>query len=105
MNEKKTSLAEMRYDLIRLQNKPVINIIASGGAKNGYIPDLARFTPNYVVGLGIRIPIFDGMKNKYNLSQAQSAITSLSYESEFTKRNISNELYESEAYMFAAEKK
>jgi outer membrane protein TolC len=45
------------------------------------------------------------MKNKYSVLQAQSAITTLSYESEFTKRNISNELYEAEAYMTAAERK
>ena len=45
------------------------------------------------------------MKTKYNLLQAKSAITSLSYESEYTKRNISNELYEAEAYMIAAKKK
>jgi len=45
------------------------------------------------------------MKNKYNLAQAQSAINSLSYESDFTKRNISNEVYEAEALMNAANKK
>ena len=45
------------------------------------------------------------MKNNYNLSQVQSSITSLSFESDLTKRNISNELYEAEAYRFAAEKK
>lgn len=105
INEKKTSLAELRYGMTKLQNKPMLNLLASGGVKNGYIPDLNKLTPNYVVGLGIRVPLFDGMKNKYNLSQAQSAITSLSFESEFTKRNISNEVYESEAYMFAARKK
>lgn len=105
INEKRTSLAELRYGMTKLQNKPLLSLMASGGAKNGYIPWLNKLTPNYVVGLGLRIPLFDGMKNKYNLSQAQSAITSLSYESELTKRNISNELYESEAYMFAAEKK
>jgi outer membrane protein TolC len=105
INEKKTSLAELRYDLTKLQNKPLLSFEASAGAKNGYIPDLNKFTPNYVLGLGLRVPLFDGMKNKYNLSQAQSAITSLSYESEFTKRKISNEVYEAEAYMFAAKKK
>jgi outer membrane protein len=105
INEKRTSLAELRYGMVKLQNKPVVSFLASGGAKNGYIPYLDRFTPNYVLGLGLNIPLFDGMKNKYNLSQAQSAITSLSYESELTKRNISNELYEAEAYMIAAEKK
>jgi outer membrane protein len=105
INEKKTTIAELRYDLTKLQTRPLLSFEASAGAKNGYIPDLNKFTPNYVVGLGLKIPLFDGMKNKYNLLQAQSAITSLSYESEFTKRNISNELTEAEAYMFAALKK
>jgi outer membrane protein len=105
INEKRASLAELRLGMTKLQNKPLLSLQASGGAKNGYIPDLAKFTPNYVIGLGLRVPIFDGMKNKYNLAQAQSGITSLSYESELTKRNISNEVYESEALMFAAKKK
>lgn len=105
LNEKKTSLAELRYGMTKLLNKPLLSLQASGGAKNGYLPDLGKLTPNYVIGFGLRVPLFDGMKNKYNLSQAQSAITSLSYESDFTKRNVSNEVYESEALMFAAKKK
>ncbi len=105
LNEKKISLAELRYGMTNLQNKPVLNLVASGGAKNGYIPDLGKVVPNYVIGLGLRIPIFDGMKKKYNLSQAQSAITSLTFESDYTKRNIANEVYEAEAYMHAAETK
>jgi outer membrane protein TolC len=105
INEKRESLAELRLGMTKLQNKPLLSVQASGGAKNGYLPELARFTPNYVIGLGLRVPIFDGMKNKYNLEQAQSGITSLSYESELTKRNISNEVVESEALMFAAKKK
>lgn len=71
INEKKATLAELRYDLTKLQNRPLLNLEASAGAKNGYIPDLNKFTPNYVVGLGLRVPLFDGMKNKYNLAQAQ----------------------------------
>jgi outer membrane protein len=105
INEKRTSLAGLRFGLTKLQNKPLLSFEASGGAKNGYIPDLAKFTPNYVIGLGLRVPLFDGMKNKYNLAQAQSGITSISYESDLTKRNISNEVYESEALMSAAIKK
>jgi outer membrane protein TolC len=105
INEKRASLAELRFGMTKLQNKPLLSFEASGGAKNGYIPGLAKFTPNYVVGLGLRVPLFDGMKNKYNIAQAQSGITSISFESELTKRNISNEVYESEALMFAAKKK
>jgi outer membrane protein TolC len=102
INEKRSSLAELKYEMTKLQNKPFLSLQASGGAKNGYLPSLGKITPNYVIGVGLKVPLFDGMKNKYNLSQAQSAITTLSYESEYTKRNISNEVYESEALMFAA---
>ena len=105
MYDRKESLAALRYDLIKLQNKPMVSMIASGGAKNGYVPDLGRIRPNYVIGLGIRIPLFDGNKNRYNLSQAQSAITSIKYESETAKRSVSNEIYEAEAYYFAAGRK
>ncbi len=105
INEKKTSLAELRFGMAKLQNKPYLSLQASGGAKNGYIPYLDRLTPNYVVGIGLKVPLFDGMKNKFVLSQAQSAISSINYESDYTKRNISNEVYESEALMNAASKK
>jgi outer membrane protein len=102
LNEKRTSLAELRMDMVKLQNKPMLSLQASGGAKNGYVPDLNKITPNYVVGLGLRVPIFDGMKKKYNLLQAQSAITSLGYESDMTKRTISTEISEAEVYLSAS---
>lgn len=105
INEKRTSLAELRLGMVKLQNKPLLSLQASGGAKNGYIPYLNRLTPNYVVGVGLKVPIFDGMKNKYNILQAQSAINTLSYESDFTKRNISNEVSEAKAMLTAAVKK
>ena len=44
-------------------------------------------------------------KNKLNLLQAQSAITSLSYESESAKRTISNEVNDALAYLNASKKK
>jgi outer membrane protein len=105
LNQKRTSLAELRLGMTKLQNKPLLSINATGGTKNGYLPDLNKPTLNYVVGVGLRIPIFDGTKNRYNIAQAESAITSLSYETDLTRRNISNELYEDEAYMQAAKQK
>lgn len=105
LNQEKESLAELRYGMVKLQNKPMLSVMASGGAKNGYVPYLNDIKPNYVVGLGLRVPLFDGMKNKYNLSQARSAMTSLSYESESTKRQVANELSDARSYLVAAEKK
>jgi outer membrane protein TolC len=73
--------------------------MASGGFKNGYVPYLNEIKPNYVVGVGLRVPIFDGMKNKYNLQQANSAITSIGYEAESAKLSITNEVIEAQAHV------
>jgi outer membrane protein len=105
INQKRLTAAEIRYDLVSRQSKPSLSFIASGGAKNGYIPDLNKLTPNYVVGLGLRIPIYDASRTKYNQLQAKSAISSVSYESDYTRRNISTELSEAETYMFASKQK
>jgi len=105
INREKSSLAEMKYELVKTMNKPVVNFLATGGAKNGYVPDLEKIRPNYMVGVGITIPIFDGRKTKYNLAIAESGIKSLSYESENTKRTVTNEVREAEENMYAAAKK
>ena len=105
INQKRISAAELRYEMASLQNRPMVNFVVTGGVKNGYIPDLYKITPNYVLGLGLRIPIYDGSRTKYSRLQARSAISSISYESEYTKRNISTELSEAETYMIAAGKK
>jgi outer membrane protein TolC len=105
MNKEKADLAGMKYDLIKLMNKPVISFVASGGAKNGYIPDLNRLRPNYVVGAGITIPIFDGFRTKYNLLQARSALNTIEYETENAKKNITTEVREAHEYMKSAKQK
>jgi outer membrane protein len=105
LNQRRASLAELKYGMQKLQNKPILSFVATGGAKNGYVPNLNDIKPNYVLGLGLRVPIFDGQKNKYILAQVQSSINTLSYESDYTRRNVTNEVADAEAYLLAAEKK
>lgn len=105
LNQSRASLAEIRYGMARLQNRPNLNFQASAGAKNGYIPNLNELKPNYAVGIGLRVPLLDVLKNRYRISQAKSAITSISYEGESVKRNISAEVLDAEAGMNAAKQK
>ncbi|HLN56744.1 MAG TPA: TolC family protein [Bacteroidales bacterium] len=105
LNQSRASLAGIRYDIARLQNMPNISLQASAGAKNGYMPELGQLRPNYVIGIGLRVPLLDAIKNKYRISQARSAMTTVSYESETTRRNISSEVLEAEASVSAAEQK
>ncbi|MGD0581661.1 MAG: TolC family protein [Bacteroidales bacterium] len=105
MNDKAKSIAQLKYDLTRTLNKPYLGFMASGGAKNGYLPDLNTIKMDYVLGVGLSVPIFDANKTKYNLQQARVAINSLNYETESTKRSISTEVSQAEAYVTSAQQK
>jgi outer membrane protein TolC len=105
LNEGKKTAAELRYGLVKLQNMPSLNLVANGGVKNGYVPELNELKANYVAGVGLKIPIFDGMRRKYNLMQAKSAINSVTYEEDYTKRNVTSELSDAQSYMIAAKRK
>jgi outer membrane protein len=102
---KNTDMAESRYQVIKAQNNPSFNLFATGGAKNGYFPNLDQMKMNYVVGAGIRIPIYDASRTKYNLQQANSSIISSGYETETTRRKVTNDVVENETRLKAAQQK
>lgn len=101
----KAKLAQLRYNLTDAQNNAVINGFVTGGVKNGYTPYLYDPKANFVAGIGLKIPVFDGKRSKYNLQQAQSAIQVNDQETEITRRGIVNEVVEGEANVQASQKK
>ena len=103
--KEKESLLKMQFNVVKSQNNPVVNVFVSGGGKNGYMPTIDKIQPNFSAGLGIHIPLFDSNRMKNNLLQANSSITSSSYETEIVRRNISNEVIENDANRIAASQK
>ncbi|MGB8359166.1 MAG: TolC family protein, partial [Bacteroidales bacterium] len=102
INREKVALAELKYKLVKTLDRPIINFVASGGAKNGYLPQLGQLKANYAAGVGISVPIFDGRKTKYNLLQAKSAINSLNFEDEGNRRRITSDITEAQEYILSA---
>ncbi|MEI6142568.1 MAG: TolC family protein [Mariniphaga sp.] len=98
----RAKLANLRYSLTAMQNNAVVNGFLSGGVRNGYTPYLYDPKINFVAGLGLKIPIFDGKRNKFNLIQAKSAIQANDQETEIARRNIVNEVVENEANVKAS---
>lgn len=101
----KTKLANLHLDVVKGQNKPSLNFIANGGWKNGYIPEINKIKPNYVVGLNLNVPLFDATRTKYQLMEAQSSVETSMFETEITKRQISGEVVKNETNINAAAKK
>lgn len=101
----KAKLADLKLDLTSYQNKPVVSGYVSGGLKNGYIPYLLDPKVNFVAGVGLKIPVFDGKRKEFNVSQAQSAIQMNNQETEMTRRNIVDQVVEAEANVLASQTK
>lgn len=101
----KTELANSRLGIVTAQNNPSLNFIGSAGFKNGYIPDLAKFTPNFVTGVSLKVPLFDANRSKYTKIQAQSEIKGNVEETDLTRRAIVSEVVESKANAETALKK
>lgn len=103
--QEKAKLAQLRYSLTSAQNNPVVNAFVSGGIKDGFTPYVYDPKLNFAAGFGIKVPIFDGKRLKYNMSQAQSAIQANDQDTEIARRGIANEVVEAEANVRASEKK
>lgn len=101
----KAKQAEMRYNITESQNNPVFSGFLSGGIKNGYIPYMNDPKANFVAGIGVKVPIFDGKRKIYNQIQAKSAIQMNDLETEIVRRNIVEEVVESQSNVIAAQKK
>jgi outer membrane protein TolC len=101
----RSEIASARYHLAGIGNNPEFNLFASGGFKNGYIPDLSVLKANYVAGVSFKLPIYDGKRVKYNQQQAQTEIKSVEQDAELARRNIANDVIENRANVDAALKK
>jgi len=101
----KISLAKLRYQIEKTKYYPFINLYASGGGKNGYIPDLNKLTFNYIAGIGLNIPIFDGTKTQYNVALAKSAILTNQLDMELQRRTITSDVIENKNNLIASNKK
>lgn len=103
--KERENLAGMQYNLTNASDMPELRFMASGGGKNGYFPDLNKVQLNGVVGLDLRIPLFDGNRKKNNVALAKSTMNTSSYETELTRRNVNTEVVECDANRMAAEMK
>ncbi|MEI8048725.1 MAG: TolC family protein [Bacteroidota bacterium] len=97
--------AELNLAAVKVQNNPVISAFTSGGFKNGYFPDLYSMKANYTAGLTLRVPIYTASRQKYHVMMANTDINMAQQDQQLTRRDISTEVYQSDANMQAAYRK
>jgi len=104
---KKEEISKSKLEVIKVQNNPSLNAVASGGFKNGYFNSSYQDTGsfNYAVGVGFKMPLFDANRSKFLKIQANADMEGNQQETELLRRNITNEVVESRANVLSALKK
>ena len=66
--------AEGDRDIARLADKPSVNLNAATGYKNGYVPKVEELRFNYIAGVSLHVPIYNGNKMKRQVKLAETNI-------------------------------
>jgi outer membrane protein len=70
----KIKQAESDLAITKLADKPTIGLRGAAGIKNGYLPYIADMRFNYMAGISMSIPIYNGGKNKQQQKLQQNII-------------------------------
>jgi outer membrane protein TolC len=79
--------AVLQQSVARSGNLPSLRVNGLVGAKNGYIPDLNIWKANWMVGVELGVPVFDGHRTSYAEEEAQAGVmASQAHESELWRQ-------------------
>ena len=62
--------ADIQYRLAGIADRPTLNMNLEFGVKNGYIPDLNKLKANWIAGVLVNVPIFNGLATKNDKAAA-----------------------------------
>ena len=68
--------AKVQTQLAALADRPSLGLALSAGAKNGYVPKLNKFQPNFSAGMSIQLPIYNGdrTRSQVRVSEAEESV-------------------------------
>ena len=89
--DNETSL-EIQDHLASLGNKPSLMARISLGLKNGYIPNLNQAKINWMAGVQMQMPIFDGFNTRYKSEESQANLEAARAYSRDVTQQISSEV-------------
>ena len=103
--EKKNAIAQWNYKMASSEYSPSLMFIGGTGFKNGYLPGVNDMKFNYLAGLSLNVPIFDGNRKHIKKQIAGSGIAETNFEKENLRNTISDEVKENFVSLQVAQQK
>jgi len=97
--------AEVHTRLASLGNRPSLSLDLTVGAKNGYVPNLDRITPNFVAGMSVQMPVYDGDRTQSQVMESEAHVSAARSHSEALERSVATDVETAVASVRAAREK
>lgn len=94
--------AELQYKLASAGNKPSLRATLAYGVKNGYIPNLDVLRGNWVAGVQVQVPVFDGNRTGHQEEEATAVILAAQAHTKDVERQVRSEVEQAIADVRAA---
>jgi outer membrane protein len=97
--------AEAASRLAALADKPDVKLVLSVGAKNGYAPHINTIKANFVAGMSVQVPIYQGDRTKSQVRAADADVTTARSRTTTLERTIVTAVEQAVAAVNAAREK
>jgi outer membrane protein len=84
--------AEAQTRLASLGKRPNLDLDLAVGGKNGYIPNLNRIKANFVAGMAIDLPLFDGNRTRLLVSESEAQVRAAQAHTQTVARQVTAEV-------------
>jgi outer membrane protein len=84
--------AKLQLNSAKLGDMPNVNLQLSYGLRNGFMPDLDAIRGNWLAGVSVQVPIFNGFITKNKESEAETELESSQIKIEDEKDQVHSEI-------------
>ncbi len=97
--------AQVQTELASLGDKPSLNVNLTVGAKNGYVPHLNALKPNWVAGMSVDVPLFNGYRTLSQVEESRAALDEARLRTRVLARNVRMQVEQAIASVRASQEK
>jgi len=97
--------AQVQADLASVGDKPSVSLNLTVGAKNGYVPHLNAVKANWVTGMSIGVPLFDGHRTRSRVEESEAGLGLARARTAVLERNVRTQVEQGAASVRASRAK
>ncbi len=81
--------AEVQTHLASLADRPSLSLDLSGGGKDGYVPNVSQIKADFVAGVSVQLPIYNGYRTRTQVEEAQANVKVARSRTQALERTVS----------------